>query len=101
MTFGGLAQIPAAVWLLAVVSGAIYNGLAFWFYLAGLQRVPASEAGVFINLVPLFALAGAYFLLGETLQPVQWLSGGLMLAAVVGLSLRAATQPATVRPLRG
>jgi drug/metabolite transporter (DMT)-like permease len=80
--------------LLAVISGVVYYGLAFWFYLSGPQRVRASEAGLLINLVPLFALAGAYFLLGETLRPAQWLGSGLVLAAVVGLSLRMAVSTA-------
>jgi drug/metabolite transporter (DMT)-like permease len=84
---GSVTEIPAEAWLLAAVSGVIYYGLAFWFYLDGLQRLPASEAGLFINLVPLFALGGAYLLLGETLRPVQWLGSGLVLAAVVSLSL--------------
>ncbi len=92
VTVDGLKQIPLEAWLLAVVSGVIYYGLAFWFFLAGLQRVRASEAGAFINLVPLFALGGAYVLLGETLQPAQWVGSGLVLAAVVGFSLRSALE---------
>ncbi len=85
---GSIAQIPVQAWGLAILSGLVYYGLAFWFYLSGLRRVPASEAGVFINLVPVFALAGAYGLLGESLGPIQWLGCGLVLAAVIGLSLR-------------
>jgi drug/metabolite transporter (DMT)-like permease len=85
---GSLTQIPVQAWGLAVLSGLVYYGLAFWFYLSGLRRVPASEAGLFINLVPVFALAGAYGLLGESLRPIQWLGCGLVLAAVIGLSLQ-------------
>ena len=85
---GSLALIPAGAWGLAILSGLVYYGLAFWFYLSGLRRVPASEAGLFINLVPVFALAGAYGLLGESLGPIQWLGCGLVLTAVIGLSLR-------------
>jgi drug/metabolite transporter (DMT)-like permease len=81
-------QIPAAAWGLAALSGVIYYGLAFWFYLGGLRRVSAGEAGFFINLVPIFALGAAYLLLSEKLAPVQWLGCGLALAAVFGLSLR-------------
>jgi drug/metabolite transporter (DMT)-like permease len=87
ITLAGLQQIPAAAWGLAALSGVIYYGLAFWFYLGGLQRVSAGEAGFFINLVPIFALGGAYALLGERLTPAQWAGCGLVLLAVAGLSL--------------
>jgi drug/metabolite transporter (DMT)-like permease len=88
ITLAGLQQIPPAVWGLAALSGVIYYGLAFWYYLGGLQRVSAGEAGFFINLVPIFALAGAYVLLGERLTPAQWAGCGLVLLAVIDLSLR-------------
>ncbi len=88
LTLAGLQLIPLAAWGLAALSGVIYYGLAFWFYLGGLQRVSAGEAGFFINLVPIFALGGAYVLLGERLTPAQWVGCGLVLLAVVGLSLR-------------
>jgi drug/metabolite transporter (DMT)-like permease len=93
LTLAGLQQIPPATWrssvgwIVAALSGVIYYGLAFWFYLGGLQRVSAGEAGFFINLVPIFALGGAYVLLGERLTPAQWVGCGLVLLAVVGLSL--------------
>jgi probable blue pigment (indigoidine) exporter len=88
ITLAGLQQIPPAVWGLAALSGVIYYGLAFWFYLGGLQRVSAGEAGFFINLVPIFALGGAYALLGGRLTAAQWAGCGLVLLAVVGLGLR-------------
>jgi len=87
ITLAALKQIPLEAWALAALSGVIYYGLAFWFYLGGLQRVSAGEAGFFINLVPIFALGGAYVLLGERLTPAQWFGCGLVLLAVVGLSL--------------
>jgi drug/metabolite transporter (DMT)-like permease len=52
---------------MAALSGIVYYGLAFRFYLGALRRDPASDAGFFINLVPIVALGGAYWLLGETL----------------------------------
>ncbi len=88
LTLAGYQQIPPVAWGLAALSGVIYYGLAFWFYLGGLQRVSAGEAGFFINLVPIFALGGAYMLLGERLTPAQWAGCGLVLLAVVGLSLK-------------
>ena len=48
----------------------------------------AAEAGFFINLVPIFALGGAYVLLGERLTVAQWAGCGLVLLAVVGLSFK-------------
>lgn len=87
ITLASLRQIPAQAWTLAVLSGIVYYGLAFWFYLQGLRRTSASEAGLFINLVPIFALVGAYTMLAEALRPSQWLGGALVLMAVFGLNV--------------
>jgi drug/metabolite transporter (DMT)-like permease len=94
----GLARLPAAVWGLAALGGVTYYGLAFWFYLAGLRHVTAGEAGFFINLVPIFALAGAYLALGETLSLAQWLGCALVLLSVFSLSARPARQSAEAAP---
>ncbi len=45
----------------------VYYGLAFWFLVAGLRGVPASIAGSFFPLIPVFGLAAGY-LAGDRLS---------------------------------
>jgi drug/metabolite transporter (DMT)-like permease len=78
----GLQQVAPSVWAWASLSGITYYALAFWFYVRGLQQVPASMAAPFLNLIPLFGVAGAYVFLGERLGMVQWLGALLILVAV-------------------
>lgn len=87
-----LRELGGLSWLWAGISGVLYYGLAFWFYLQGLARVEASMAGVFINLIPIFGIAGAYLFLGERLSPAQWMGAGAILLAVFGIMLREALQ---------
>lgn len=85
-------QAPSgATWLTAAASGILYYGLAFWFFLAGLRQVPASYAGIFLPLVPIFGLAAA-FVIGERLIERQWAGAAL----VVGATLLAARQDSEV-----
>jgi drug/metabolite transporter (DMT)-like permease len=80
-----LAAIGPGAWGWAIVSGIFYYALAFWFYIVGLRKAPASLAGLFLNLIPVFGIGGAYLFLGERLSAVQWLGAGLIVAAVSGL----------------
>ena len=45
--------------------------------------MPASMVGLFLNLIPIFGVAGAYLFLGERLTLVQAIGGALILVAVV------------------
>lgn len=83
-----LAVLTSNMWLWAVFSGIVYYALAFWFYIIGLKDTSASVAGLFFNLIPIFAVGGAYLFLGERLAPVQWLGAALILAAVVAIARR-------------
>ena len=47
----------AGDWLAAAASGVLYYGLGFWFFVTGLRQVPASVAGSFLPLIPVFGLA--------------------------------------------
>ena len=69
-------------WAMAAGSGVLYYGLAFWLFLAGLRQVPASVAGAFLPLIPVFGVA-AGFLVGERLQAHQWLGAALVIGATL------------------
>ncbi len=74
-------------WVGAAVSGVLYYGAAFWFFLAGLRQVPASVAGAFLPLIPVFGIAAAH-LTGERLDPRQWLGATLVVGATVVVATR-------------
>jgi drug/metabolite transporter (DMT)-like permease len=76
----------------AAVSGLMYYAAAFWLYLNGLRSLPASTAGMFINLTPLFGVATAHILLGERLTGMQWL-GALMIVGSVAVLLARGRAP--------
>ncbi len=74
--------LPAdsATWALAATSGMVYYGLAFWFFVGGLRGVPASIAGSFLPLIPVFGLAAGY-LVGDRLTDSQWVGATLVVVA--------------------
>lgn len=87
-TWVNLRALGALDWFWAGVSGAVYYALAFWLYLKGLARVQASLAGVFINLIPIFGIGGAYLFLGERLNSLQWLGTGMIMFSVFAIIRR-------------
>ncbi len=62
----------------------MYYGLGFWFFVTGLRRVPASVAGAFLPLIPVFGLVAGY-LVGERLEPRQWLGAVVIVAATAAV----------------
>ena len=82
---GRLLSLTTPELLGAVVAGLMYYAAAFWLYLNGLRAVPASTAGMFINLTPVFGVATAYVFLGERLTQIQWFGAAIILTSVVAL----------------
>lgn len=68
----GMAMICPAAWCWAAASGVVYYALAFWLFVFGLRGMSASLAGLFLNLISVFAVAGAAVFLGERLTTAQW-----------------------------
>jgi drug/metabolite transporter (DMT)-like permease len=54
---------------------------------AGLRHIPASYAGAFLPLIPVFGIAGGY-LVAERLQPRQWLGAVVIVVATVAIAVR-------------
>ncbi|MEO8228930.1 MAG: DMT family transporter [Chloroflexota bacterium] len=76
-------SVTPAGWLSAAASGVLYYAAAYWFYLTGLRAAPAWLAAVSFYLIPVFGVAGGFLLLGERLDPRQWLGVVIVLGAAV------------------
>ncbi|BDA70292.1 Permeases of the drug/metabolite transporter (DMT) superfamily [Rivularia sp. IAM M-261] len=72
--------------LLAMISGIVGQGLAFWLYLLALRTSGVSVTSLYLTLIPLFGVATAYVALGERLSLIQTLGGGLILVVVLFIS---------------
>ena len=68
----------------ALCAGALYYGVAFCFYVAGLRGVAPGSAGLFINLVPVFGITTGLIVLDERLSGHQLIGGTIVTAAVAG-----------------
>ena len=90
-----IGKLQGATWVAAAASGILYYGLAFWFFLAGLRRVPASVAGAFFPLIPLFGVAAGY-LVGERLAGRQWTGAAIVVVATVAIAVQQARAAETV-----
>ncbi len=88
-----LAGLHLADYVGAALSGVLYYGLGFAFFLAGLRRFPASVAGSFLPLIPVFGIAAGY-VIGERLEPRQWLGAAIILVAVTAVATRQRERPA-------
>ncbi|MBW3595116.1 MAG: DMT family transporter [Actinobacteria bacterium] len=64
-----------------VFLGAGANAAAFALWNVSLKYLDASTAGSYINLVPVIGVILA-LLLGETMTPLQWLGGAVVMAGV-------------------
>jgi drug/metabolite transporter (DMT)-like permease len=95
--FGALLFLPLFLWdlpgldwqsvsrdsFIALIVLTIFATIgAFLCYNYALTRIPAAQAAVCINGIPLVTACGAWILLGETLSSLQLIGGGLVLAAV-------------------
>jgi drug/metabolite transporter (DMT)-like permease len=89
------AQVSSTAWIALAVSGLFCTALTTLLWNWGIHHVPASRAGVFLNIEPALGSYLGVHMLGEHLGPYAWAGGGLILAAAITLTTRG-HQPGSV-----
>lgn len=87
-----VAHISVKAWWPLAASGVLCTATTTFLWNWGLTQVPASQAGVLLNMEPLVGSILGVVVLGETLGPSAWTGGGLILAAAITLTLHSKTQ---------
>ncbi len=82
------AHVSATAWAALAISGVACTATTTLLWNWGIHHVPASRAGVFLNVEPALGSLLGVKLLGEQLGPFVWLGGGLILAAAITLTVR-------------
>jgi drug/metabolite transporter (DMT)-like permease len=82
------AHISLTAWIALAISGVFCTATTTLLWNWGIHHVPASRAGVFLNIEPALGSILGVELLGERLGPYAWLGGALILAAAITLTMR-------------
>jgi drug/metabolite transporter (DMT)-like permease len=82
------AQLSRTAWLALAASGILCSGATTLLWNWGIHHVPASRAGVFLNIEPAMGSFLGVELLGEHLGPFAWIGGLLILGAALALTAR-------------
>ena len=82
------AHVSLRAWIALAISGVLCTATTTLLWNWGLHHVPASRAGVFLNIEPALGSVLGVELLGERLGPFAWLGGALILGAAIALTTR-------------
>ena len=83
-----LAHVSALAWTALAVGGLACTATTTFLWNWGIHHVPASRAGVFLNIEPVLGSVLGVELLGEHLGRFAWLGGALILGAAVSMTVR-------------
>jgi drug/metabolite transporter (DMT)-like permease len=82
------AHVSATAWMALAISGVLCTAATTLLWNWGMHHVPASRAGIFLNIEPVLGSVMGVELLGERLGPYAWLGGVLILGAAITLTTR-------------
>ena len=87
-----VAGVSLKAWLALAASGVLCTATTTLLWNWGMTQVPASQAGVLLNMEPLIGSLLGVLVLGEHLGPSAWVGGVLILTAAVTLTTRSKTR---------
>lgn len=91
--------ISFKAWLALAASGLLCTSTTTLLWNWGMTQVPASEAGVLLNMEPLVGSLLGVFVLGEHLGANAWLGGALILGAAITLTTRSESRAREQMPV--
>jgi drug/metabolite transporter (DMT)-like permease len=86
--------VSLKAWLALIASGLLCTASTTLLWNWGMTQVPASQAGILLNMEPLIGSLLGVFLLSEHLGPLAWLGGAMILTAAISLTTHS-TAPLT------
>ncbi|MGZ3638727.1 MAG: DMT family transporter [Ktedonobacterales bacterium] len=81
-------HVSSTAWIALAISGLACTATTTFLWNWGIHHVPASRAGVFLNIEPALGSYLGVRLLGEHLGPYAWGGGALILTAAIILTTR-------------
>jgi drug/metabolite transporter (DMT)-like permease len=81
-TAPGWGSVPAVAWAIVALSGLLAVSFSYIVWYKGIQKLGATRASAYANLVPVMAAFIAYFALGEPLTGQFWVGMVLVLSGV-------------------
>jgi drug/metabolite transporter (DMT)-like permease len=90
------AHVSLTAWVALAIGGLACTATTTLLWNWGIHHVPASRAGVFLNIEPALGSYLGVRLLGEHLGPFAWIGGALILGAAIVLTTRGHEAPPDV-----
>lgn len=85
--------VSARAWMALAASGVLCTATTTLLWNWGIHHVPASRAGVFLNIEPALGSWLGVKLLGDQLGPYAWVGGALILTTAISLTMRGYREP--------
>jgi len=84
----GVNLPPGDAWLHLGLLALISTALPVFALNAGIQKLGATRAAIIATCEPIFTAVLALIFLNESMEPIQWVGGAVIIASVVMLQLR-------------
>lgn len=81
-TWSNFLHFSLPTWMGIFFLGVFSSGLAYLFWYSALGKWDSSAVGIYLYLEPFVTLIGAFLLLGEAIQWITLIGGGLTLVGV-------------------
>ncbi|MDD4614933.1 MAG: DMT family transporter [Caldisericia bacterium] len=79
---GYLVTVPRHLWSHFLFLSIVCSVLAFFFYNYTVKVIGVTVVSTYVNFIPVAGVVGGYFLLHETMSPLQWVGSLLIVLSL-------------------